>query len=44
MQRDILFAEYVRSECEKNDIPCIINDGLISKDEMFEKVKKLFVL
>ena len=44
MQRDILFAEYVRSECEKNDIPCIINDGLISKDEMFEKVKKLFGL
>jgi len=40
MQCDILFAEYVRSECEKNDIPCIINDGLISKDEMFEKVKK----
>ena len=38
------FAEYVRSECEKNDIPCIINDGLISKDEMFEKVKKLFGL
>ena len=32
--------EYVRSECEKNDIPCIINDGLISKDEMFEKDKK----
>ena len=42
--RDILFVEYVRSECEKNDIPCIINDGLISKDEMFEKVKKLFGL
>lgn len=44
MERDILFAERVKEECEKNSVPCIVNDGLTGPDEMFELVKALFDL
>ena len=39
MQRDILFAEQVRAECEKLDIPCIINDGTVSVEQLYQAVK-----
>ncbi len=44
MERDILFAKQVKSECEKNAVPCIVNDGCRSQDEMFGYVKELFDL
>lgn len=40
MQRDILFAERIKRACDKKKIPCIINDGNKSEDEMYEIVKK----
>jgi hypothetical protein len=44
MDRDILFARQVKRECEQNGIPCIVNDGFGSIDEMYEKVEQLFKL
>lgn len=44
MKRDILFAKKVKVECEKNVVPCIVNDGLKTQDEMFCMVKELFNL
>ena len=44
MQRDILFAERVRKECEETDVPCIVNDGSRTVDELYGIVKELFHL
>lgn len=44
MERDILFAKQVKEECEENAVPCIVNDGSRSQDEMFGIVKNLFRL
>lgn len=44
MKRDILFAKQVKKECEENGIPCIVNDGTRTEDEMFGIVKELFKL
>ena len=44
MKRDILFAKQVIKDCEENEIPCIINDGTRTEDEMFCIVKELFNL
>lgn len=44
MERDILFAQQVKVECEKNIVPCIVNDGFRSRDEIFSIVKELFHL
>lgn len=44
MKRDILFAKQVKEECEKSGVPCIVNDGLRTQDEMFCRVKELFNL
>ncbi len=41
MQRDVLFAERVKAECEKLEIPCIVNDGSRSVDEIYQTVKEL---
>ena len=40
MQRDVLFAERVKAECEKSRIPCSVNDGSRSVDELCQIVKK----
>ncbi len=40
MKRDILFAQRVEAACGEYGVPCIVNDGSISRDEMFEFVKK----
>ena len=42
MQRDILFAKQVMQECEKKNIPCIVNNGTRPVGEMYEMVKQLF--
>lgn len=39
MQRDILFANKVKTLCEADRIPCIVNDGMKSIDEVYETVK-----
>ena len=44
MERDILFAEQVKAECEENAVPCIVNDGTRTQDEMFSIIKELFNL
>lgn len=44
MERDILFAKQVKVECEENIVPCIVNDGSRTQDEMFTIVKELFDL
>ena len=44
MERDILFAKQVQTECEENAVPCIVNDGSRTQDEMFSIVKELFNL
>ena len=44
MERDILFAKQVQAECEENAVPCIVNDGTRTQDEMFSIVKELFNL
>ena len=44
MERDILFAKQVKAECEENAVPCIVNDGTRTQDEMFSIVKELFNL
>ncbi|MDE5778989.1 MAG: hypothetical protein K2I10_10870 [Lachnospiraceae bacterium] len=44
MERDILFAKQVKVECEENVVPCIVNDGSRTQDEMFNIVKELFNL
>lgn len=44
MERDILFAKQVKAECAENAVPCIVNDGLKTQDELFRIVKELFNL
>lgn len=44
MERDILFAERVKSECEEKKIPCITNDGFKTQKELYDIVKELFRL
>ncbi len=44
MERDILFAEQVKEECEKSGVPCIVNDGSRTVEEIYAVVKKLFDL
>ena len=44
MERDILFAKQVKLECKENAVPCIVNDGFRSEDEMFRIVKERFIL
>lgn len=44
MKRDILFAKQVKAACEEHFVPCIVNDGLRSQDEMFRIVQELFSL
>lgn len=41
MQRDIMFARQINEMCKANGIPCIINDGVKSVDEVYEIVKKV---
>lgn len=43
MERDILFAKKVEVECKENGVPCIVNDGSRTQDEMFRIVKGLFL-
>ena len=40
MERDILFAKRVRAECDEYSIPCIVNDGRKSEEEMYEAIKE----
>ena len=44
MKRDILFAGQVQAACEEKGIPCIINDGTRTPNEMFDIVKEFFNL
>lgn len=44
MNRDILFALLVREQCKKGNISCIVNDGSLSIEELYSKVKELFNL
>jgi hypothetical protein len=44
MQREILFAKQVRRECEETGIPCIVNDGSETVDELYDIVRELFHL
>ena len=44
IQRDKLFAEKVKAECENRKIPCLVNDGTRTEDELFATVEKLFAL
>lgn len=44
MKRDILFAAHVKGECGENGIPCIVNDGIKTEDELFFTVRDLFAL
>lgn len=40
MQRDIMFAQQVKTMCEIDGIPCILNDGTKSEDEVYGTVKR----
>jgi len=44
MQRDVLFAQQVRAECEKAGIPYLVNDGRRTEDETYELVKEILLL
>lgn len=44
MERDVLFAKQVQTECEANGIPCIVNDGTRTEDTIFNIVRELFHL
>ena len=44
MQRDILFAVQIERECAALGIPCVINDGSLSVDRMYRRVKQLLGL
>ena len=44
MRRDILFAGRIEAECAAMGIPCIINDGSMSADRTYERVKQLLGL
>jgi hypothetical protein len=44
MQRDILFAQQVKAECEKMGIPCMVNDGTKTIEELYQWVKTAFGL
>jgi len=40
MQRDILFAKKVFEQCNQKRIPCIVNDGTRTINEIYEIVKE----
>lgn len=42
MKRDILYAKYIKNQCKKFDFPCFVNDGNLSKDGLFLKIKNYF--
>ena len=44
MQRDILFAGQIEGECAALGIPCIVNDGSLSLDRLYQRVKRLLGL
>ena len=44
MQRDILFAGQIEEECAARGIPCIVNDGRLSADRLYQRVKHLLGL
>jgi len=44
MQRDVLFAKQVQEDCRRSGVPCIVNGGDISEDEMFRQVTELLGL
>ena len=44
MQRDILFAGQIERECAARGIPCIISDGSLSVDRMYQRVKRMLCL
>lgn len=44
MQRDILFAGQIERECAARGIPCIISDGSLSVDRLYQRVKRLLGL
>lgn len=44
MQRDILFAGQIEGECAALGIPCIISDGSLSLDRLYQRVKQLLGL
>ena len=44
MRRDILFAVQVEAECAAMGIPCIVNDGSMSVDRLYQRVKQLLDL
>ena len=44
MQRDILFAGQIERECAALGIPCIISDGSLSLDRLYQRVKRLLGL
>lgn len=41
MRRDILFAGRIEGECAALGIPCIVNDGSLSADRMYQRVKHM---
>jgi len=44
MQRDILFAAKVKSDCAEQGITCLVNDGNRSEERMFREVAELLGL
>ena len=44
MQRDILFAGQIEGECAALGIPCIKNNGSMSVDRLYQRVKQLLGL
>ena len=44
MQRDILFAGQIERECAARGIPCIISDGSLSVDRLYQRVKRMLCL
>ncbi|MBO4458414.1 MAG: hypothetical protein J5802_11910 [Butyrivibrio sp.] len=44
MERDILFAQRIKAKCDEYSIPCIVNDGTRSIDELYKTVKEMFIL
>ena len=41
MKRDIIFAEKVRSECEEQGIPCIVNNGFATIEQLYCQVRDM---
>lgn len=42
MKRDILFAKQIIEECKDSNVPCIVNDGKRTEEELFYTVDKFF--